>query len=459
MLDGRAVLMDARAPERYRGDTEPIDPRAGHIPGATSAPWADNLGPDGRFLSPDALRARYRALGAGDQPTVAYCGSGLSATHDLLALELAGITGGLLYEGSWSDWSSDPARPAAIGDDAMTETDAWDGWEDGADDRVGRKRDRLARLLSVASILYSKGSGETGVAVSEIARLTGMTTRTVYRDINALDEELGVPVFQAGRGRYGIDRKFFLPPLRLTVPEAIVLFLAARLIARWSDQYDAAVVSAFTKLADLLPQPIARHVAATMLAVGEHESNEPFTRSFAAVARGWAEGRVVELVYDPGTGTEKRTRVHPFFLEPDAALRSVYLIGWDEPAAAMRTYKVERIRSATVTQDRYEIPDDFDPDAWLANSWGIWSSDSTPTERVRLRFSADVAHRVREAVWHRSQELVELAGRRSGADRHGGGHRRDPSLDHVVGGRRRGARANRTSRRGGAGRSRRRRPL
>lgn len=292
----------------------------------------------------------------------------------------------------------------------MTDADAWDGWDDGGDERIGRKRDRLARLLSVASILYSRGSGESGVAVSEIARLTGMTTRTVYRDINALDEELGVPVFQAGRGRYGIDRKFFLPPLRLSVPEAIVLFLASRLIARWSDQYDAAVVSAFTKLADLLPQPIARHVAATMLAVGEHESNEPFTRTFSAVARGWAEGRAVELVYDPGSGTEKRTRVQTYFLEPDAALRSVYLIAYDEPAAAMRTYKVERIRSATLTQDRYEIPDDFDPDAWLANSWGIWSSDSTPTEHVRLRFDPSVAHRVREAVWHRSQQLVELDG-------------------------------------------------
>src|SRR6187397_3572032 len=102
----------------------------------------------------------------------------------------------------------------------------WGAWGDDArDDRISRKRDRLARLLSVASILYSRGSGETGVAVGEIARLTGMTTRTVYRDINALDEELGVPVFQADRGRYGIDRKFFLPPLRLTVPEAIVLFL------------------------------------------------------------------------------------------------------------------------------------------------------------------------------------------------------------------------------------------
>jgi len=291
----------------------------------------------------------------------------------------------------------------------VTDRDEWSGWghEAGAD-RIGRKRDRLARLLSVASILYSRGSGEAGVAVSEIARLTGMTTRTVYRDINALDEELGVPVFQATRGHYGIDRKFFLPPLHLSVPEAIVLFLASRLIARWSDQYDAAVVSAFTKLADAVPQPIARHVAATMLAIGEHESNEPFTRTFSAVARGWAEGRVVEITYDPGTGVAKRTRVHPYFLEPDAALRSVYLIGHDEPAAAMRTYKVERIRSATLTTDRYEIPDDFDPDAWLANSWGIWSSDSTPTERVRLRFDAAISHRVREAVWHRSQQLTEL---------------------------------------------------
>jgi predicted DNA-binding transcriptional regulator YafY len=290
----------------------------------------------------------------------------------------------------------------------MTELDEWSGWDDGADDRIGRKRDRLARLLNVASILYSKGSGEAGVPVAEIARLTGMTTRTVYRDINALDEELGVPVFQAGRGRYGIDRKFSLPPLRLSVPEAIVLFLASRLIARWSDQYDAAVVSAFTKLADALPQPIARHVAATMVAFGEHDPDEPFSRTFSAVARGWAEGRVVEIDYDPGSAPPKRTRVHPYFLEPDAALRSVYLIGFDEPANALRTYKVERIRSATLTQDRYEIPEGFDPDRWLANSWGIWSSDSTPPERVRLRFDASVAHRVREAVWHRSQELTEL---------------------------------------------------
>ena len=115
MLGGETLLLDARAPERYRGETEPIDPRAGHIPGAVSAPFAENVGNDGRFLPADALRAKYEALGAGRRPVVAYCGSGLSATHDLLALTLAGFEDARLYEGSWSDWSSDPSRPVATG--------------------------------------------------------------------------------------------------------------------------------------------------------------------------------------------------------------------------------------------------------------------------------------------------------------------------------------------------------
>jgi thiosulfate/3-mercaptopyruvate sulfurtransferase len=115
LMDGELLLLDARAGERYRGETEPIDSRAGHIPGALSAPWSANLGPDGRFLAADVLRERYASLGAGQRPIAAYCGSSLSASHDLLALELAGIGGARLYEGSWSDWSSDPSRPVATG--------------------------------------------------------------------------------------------------------------------------------------------------------------------------------------------------------------------------------------------------------------------------------------------------------------------------------------------------------
>jgi len=116
LLDGPTLLLDARAPERYRGETEPVDPRPGHIPGAVSAPFAANLDGAGRFRPATELRERYRSLGvAPDRPVVAYCGSSLTATHDLLAMELAGIEGARLYEGSWSHWSSDPSRPAATG--------------------------------------------------------------------------------------------------------------------------------------------------------------------------------------------------------------------------------------------------------------------------------------------------------------------------------------------------------
>jgi thiosulfate/3-mercaptopyruvate sulfurtransferase len=111
------ALVDARAPERYRGETEPVDPRPGHIPGAVNVPFAGNVGPDGRWLAPDDLRARFAAAGvrAGDD-VVAYCGSGVSACCDLLALERAGLGArARLYPGSWSQWSSDPSRPAATG--------------------------------------------------------------------------------------------------------------------------------------------------------------------------------------------------------------------------------------------------------------------------------------------------------------------------------------------------------
>ncbi|MET9696960.1 sulfurtransferase [Streptomyces sp. NPDC006529] len=116
VLAGTGVLLDARAGERYRGEVEPIDPVGGHIPGALSAPTSENVGPDGRFLPADALRARFAGLGAADEGAAVgvYCGSGVSGAHEVLALEVAGIRAAL-YAGSWSHWSADPTRPVATG--------------------------------------------------------------------------------------------------------------------------------------------------------------------------------------------------------------------------------------------------------------------------------------------------------------------------------------------------------
>jgi thiosulfate/3-mercaptopyruvate sulfurtransferase len=112
---GTGLLLDARAGERYRGETEPVDPVAGHIPGAVSAPTAGNVNPDGTFKDPAELAARFARFGAVSGASVgAYCGSGVTAAHEVLALALAGVPAAL-YVGSWSNWITDPARPVATG--------------------------------------------------------------------------------------------------------------------------------------------------------------------------------------------------------------------------------------------------------------------------------------------------------------------------------------------------------
>jgi thiosulfate/3-mercaptopyruvate sulfurtransferase len=113
----RSMLVDARAPERYAGSVEPIDAVAGHIPGAVNHPFTANLGADGRFHSAAELKRRWEKDLPGGGPTelIAMCGSGVTACHNLLSLEVAGLTGGKLYAGSWSEWIRDPRRPVARG--------------------------------------------------------------------------------------------------------------------------------------------------------------------------------------------------------------------------------------------------------------------------------------------------------------------------------------------------------
>jgi len=115
--DDTRLLVDARMPERYRGEQEPIDPVAGHIPGALNRPWAHNLQEDQRFKSPAQLREEFVAL-LGERPAddiTHQCGSGVTACHNVLAMHIAGLPGTALYSGSWSEWIADPSRPVATG--------------------------------------------------------------------------------------------------------------------------------------------------------------------------------------------------------------------------------------------------------------------------------------------------------------------------------------------------------
>ena len=112
---GGRTVVDARAPDRFRGENETIDPVGGHIPGAKNRFFKDNLQPDGRFKAPDQLKAELGAAVGDPAQAIMQCGSGVTACHNLLALEVAGMPGAALYPGSWSEWSADPARPVATG--------------------------------------------------------------------------------------------------------------------------------------------------------------------------------------------------------------------------------------------------------------------------------------------------------------------------------------------------------
>lgn len=146
------ILLDARAGERYRGELEPIDPRAGHIPGAVSAPTSENLTPEGKFLPPGTLRGRFERLGLRPESKVAvYCGSGVTAAHQIAALEIAGFQAAL-YPGSFSQWSNHPANPVATG------PGPWDA-EDRADPDTARAAAGVARTPS-GKLSSAEGSVE-----------------------------------------------------------------------------------------------------------------------------------------------------------------------------------------------------------------------------------------------------------------------------------------------------------
>jgi thiosulfate/3-mercaptopyruvate sulfurtransferase len=118
LTQGKKTVIDARAPDRYRGENETLDPVGGHIPGAKNRFFRDNLQADGRFKPAQQLRSEFSSLTTQPEQAVMQCGSGVTACHNLLAMEVAGLPGAALYPGSWSEWCADPSRPIATGDSA-----------------------------------------------------------------------------------------------------------------------------------------------------------------------------------------------------------------------------------------------------------------------------------------------------------------------------------------------------
>jgi predicted DNA-binding transcriptional regulator YafY len=271
--------------------------------------------------------------------------------------------------------------------------------------RYATKRDRLARLARLVSLLQAHPDGMRTV---DIAARVGMSVRTVYRDLIAIETELQVPVW-AVDGTWGIDQeKAFLPPLKLTQSEAMAVVLSARLMVRYADKYDPDLAAAFEKLEKVLPAPLAEHVERTIDGLSMAPRDERFNANVRLLTKAWAERRVVAIDYEPARydagSTPRQATVRPYLLEPSLATHALYLIGFDEAREALRTFKIERIRAVSLTPRTFEPPDPATTTSALRAAWDI-IADQEPIE-VILRFAPDVAGRVLETTWHPTQVVA-----------------------------------------------------
>ena len=165
------------------------------------------------------------------------------------------------------------------------------------EDARSGKRDRLARITRVVSLLRAHPDG---MAIKDMAKRIDVSVRTVYRDLNAIEGEIGIGVWSEG-GRWGLAADEFLPPLKLTQDEAMAVVLSARLMVRYADKYDPDLASAFEKLGEVLPPALGEHVARTLDVLSRHPRDERFSRHVNLLTKAWAERRIVSLDYEPGS--------------------------------------------------------------------------------------------------------------------------------------------------------------
>jgi predicted DNA-binding transcriptional regulator YafY len=262
---------------------------------------------------------------------------------------------------------------------------------------------KAQRLSRMNHFLYRNPQG---LSAAELARLCGVHKRTIQRDLHDL-ENMGVPLWddEGDPPRYGVISGYFLQAIHLSLNDALALYLASRLLARQAELYDPHIVSALSKLAGILPEPMARHIhAAIRQMIGFQDSH--LTQVLETLATAWATGRVARIRYQAsGSENVHGYRLKPYFIEACGDYRGTYVIGWADYFDAIHTFRVERILEAELTEETFELPDEFDGPQLMRNAWGVMFGDEC--QDVVLRFAPEAFRRVHETCWHPSQSLAE----------------------------------------------------
>lgn len=273
-------------------------------------------------------------------------------------------------------------------------------------ERLERKIERLDEL---ESLLLEHPEGLTK---AEIARRLGVHRSTAAEYIDDLSRR--VVLYEPSEGRYAIDREAYKVNVRLTLHESLAVHLAARLLTTRTDKHNPHAAGALRKLGialEKLAPRISQHLAlsADVLDDDSRRRDPVFLQILEMLTRAWSLGKKVQLTHEVEPGKIFEYTFAPYFIEPYAVGRTLHVIGFREPPGKIRTFKVENIRTARLLEsESFEIPPDFDPRETLRDAWGIWYTENKP-QSVVLRFSRQIAPRVRQTQWHHTEALQEEA--------------------------------------------------
>ena len=267
------------------------------------------------------------------------------------------------------------------------------------------KTDRLQQI----QLLFWKHPGRK-LRTSEVANMLDISQDTASRYLEGLSADGRLPLVKEGwYWQLAQDARFELLPIKLHLPEGTALYLAARLLTQIYDERNSHVLSALTKLISVMPGTIAPYQHAVVdIAQKRQEGQRDLSSIFDVLSLGWATHRIVRLIYTPPHKNTFECHFAPYLLEPSGIGRTIYALGHSTPPNDLRTYKLERIVHAELTDEPFEIPADFDGPKLLNTAWGIMYGDETLIE-VRLRFSHWVTQRVHETLWHPSQHITDTA--------------------------------------------------
>jgi len=237
----------------------------------------------------------------------------------------------------------------------------------------------------------------------ELAERLGVDRTLVYRDRIELTGQY--PIEKDDQGRYRIPRTKLISEIKVNLHEALTLYLAARKTSRQTRFHHPHAANAVEKLAATLRQPMTEKLLKAADVVLKQEKDPERIKIIEILAQAWVEQRKIKVRYQPYGMDEFRNHViHPYLIEPSIWSDSIYVIAYSEVTERITPFKVDRINSAFLSGETFEIPVDFDDQQLLKHAWGIWYGDKEPVT-VKLRFSPSATRRVRESIWHPLEDV------------------------------------------------------